>query len=178
MKARPVLATVSVLVVMVVVVFGGYVVAGALSQPAGPPVPVAGIVRVLPLSGWEVAERSAEPPSVRLTRGSGNLDVMVFPFTGTPVELATEYVEQVLRPQADRLEVSRSVQLVRVGSRSGVRVAYIGLFRGVQFQIEGQVTAVVSASGRGVVFDGWAPAGLLQYVTGDLQTMIDTAVIR
>jgi hypothetical protein len=59
-----------------------------------------------------------------------------------------------------------------------VRVAYIGLFRGVQFQIEGQVTAVVSASGRGVVFDGWAPAGLLQYVTGDLQTMIDTAVIR
>jgi hypothetical protein len=29
-----------------------------------------------------------------------------------------------------------------------------------------------------VVFDGWAPAGLLQYVMGDLETMIDTAAIR
>jgi len=177
-RYRSVLATICVLALTVVVVFGGYVVAAALSQPAGPPITVAGIVRVSPLSGWEVAERSAEPPSVRLTRGSGNLDVFVFPFTGTPVELATEYVEQVLRPQADRLEVSRRVQLVRVGSRSGVRVAYIGLFRGVQFQIEGQVTAVVSSSGGAVVFDGWAPAGLLQYATGDLKTMIDMAVIR
>jgi hypothetical protein len=177
-RRHPILATTCVLAVMVVVVFGGYIVAGALSQPAGPPVVVAGIVRVSPLSGWEVAERSAEPSSVRLTRGSGNLDVMVVPFTGTPTELTTEYVETVLRPQADRLEVSERVQPVRVGSRSGVRVAYIGLFRGVQFQIEGAVTAVISSSGRGVVFDGWAPAGLLQYVMGDLDTMIDTAGIR
>ncbi|HEX9374970.1 MAG TPA: hypothetical protein VGB19_01820 [Actinomycetota bacterium] len=168
----------SVLAVMVVVVFGGYVVAGALSEPAGPPVTVAGIVRVSPLSGWEVAERSAEPASVRLTRGSGNLDVMVFSFSGTPIDLAAEYVEQALRPQADRLEVSQRVQVVRAGNRSGIRIAYIGLFRGVQFQIEGTVTAVVSSSGRGVVFDGWAPAGLLQYVMGDLDTMIDTAAIR
>jgi len=79
-----------VLAVMVVVVFGGYVVAGALSEPAGPPVTVAGIVRVSPLSGWEVAERSAAPPSVRFTRGSGNLDVMVFLFSGTPFDLAAE----------------------------------------------------------------------------------------
>lgn len=55
---------------------------------------------------------------------------MVFPFTGTPIELATEYIERVLRPQADRLEVSERVQPVRVGSHLGVRVAYIGLFRG------------------------------------------------
>lgn len=178
MRRHPLLATFGVLGVMFVVVFGGYIVAGALSQPAGAPVTVAGIVRVSPLSGWEVAERSAEPPSVRLTRGSGNLDVVVFPFSGTPEELAADYVEQVLRPQADRLEVSQSVQVVGVGNRSGVRVAYIGVFRGVQFQIEGEVTAVVSSSGGGVVFDGWAPAGFLQYVTGDLDTMIDEAMIR
>jgi hypothetical protein len=175
---RPFLATICVLAVLFVVVFGGYVVAGALSQPAGPPVTVAGVVRVSPLSGWEVAERSAAPASVRLTRGTGNIDVFVTPFTGAPLELAKEYVEQALRPQAERLEVSRRVQLVRVGSRSGVRIAYIGVFRGVQSQIEGQVTAVVTSSGVGVVFDGWAPAGLLQYVAGDIQTMIDTAVIR
>ena len=178
MRRHPLLATLGVLGVMVVVVFGGYVVAGALSQPAGPPVTVAGVVRVSPLSGWEVAERSAEPPSVRLTRGSGNLDVMVFPFSGTPEELAGDYVEQVLRPQADRLEVSQRVQVVRVGDRSGVRLAYIGVFRGVQFQIEGEVTAVVSSSGEGVIFDGWAPAGLLQFAMGDLDAMIDTARIR
>jgi len=74
--------------------------------------------------------------------------------------------------------VSQRVQVVRVGDRSGVRVAYIGVFRGVQFQIDGEVTAVVSSSGEGVILDGWAPAGLLQYAMGDLDTMIDTARIR
>src|SRR5207247_9668947 len=94
MRRHPLLATLGVLGVMVVVVFGGYVVAGALSQPAGPPVTVAGGVRVSPLSGWEGAGRSAEPPSVRLTRGSGNLDGMVLPVSGAPQEPGGRYLGQ------------------------------------------------------------------------------------
>jgi hypothetical protein len=34
------------------------------------------------------------------------------------------------------------------------------------------VTAVVSPSGEGVIFDGWAPAGQLQFEIDEIDTMI------
>ena len=37
--------------------------------------------------------------------------------------------------------------------------------------------AVVSGSGVGVVFDGWAPSGLLQYALDDINTMVDRAEV-
>ena len=45
----------AVAAVILVVVFGGYVTAGALAEPAGPPVGFPGVVSVRPLSGWEFA---------------------------------------------------------------------------------------------------------------------------
>ena len=38
--------------------------------------------------------------------------------------------------------------------------------------IEGEVTVVVTPSGHGVVFNGWAPEGLLSFVRGDIHTMV------
>ena len=52
-------ATAVVMAVIVAVVLGGYVVAGALSQPAGPPVGFRGVVSVRPVSGWVYAGRGA-----------------------------------------------------------------------------------------------------------------------
>ncbi len=74
------MATLVAAAVIAAVVFGGFAVGRALSRPAGPPVEVAGTVRIQPLSGWEVAGRFADPPGVRLTRGAGNLDVVAAPF--------------------------------------------------------------------------------------------------
>jgi hypothetical protein len=165
-------------VVLAVVVLGGYPLGDALSRPAGPPVDVAGIVRVQPLTGWEVADRYEEPPGARLTRGSGSLDFVVLPFSGSPEELAAEYVRQLLEPQADRLSVSSRVEPVTLGSGlPGVRVAYVGTFGRSQSPIEGEVTAAVSPSGVGVVFDAWSPQGLLRYVADDMRTMIDRAEV-
>lgn len=164
--------------VLLVVVFGGFVVAAVLSTPAGPPVDVAGVVRVSPLSGWEVASRFVEPPLVRLTRGSGSLDVTARSFEGDAEELARRYVAEVLEPQADRLSVSRTFEPVRFASGlEGVRVPYVGRFGRSQTPIEGEVTAVVSPSGVGVVFDAWAPEGVLRYAAGDTRTMIERARI-
>jgi hypothetical protein len=171
-------ATGAVVVVLAGVVFGGYVADAALSQPAGPPVTVAGVVRVSPLFGWVVARRFAQPPGVRFTRGVGNLDVLVVPFRGDPTLLAREFVEQILQPEAERLQVSRRTQVVQVSGRTGVRFAYVGVFSGVQSQLEGEVTGVPTGSGAVVVFDAWAPAGLLQYVAGDANTMIEQASLR
>jgi hypothetical protein len=174
-----VLPVLAVIAVLAVVVLGGYVVGGALSTPAGPPVDVSGNVRVQPLSGWEVAGRFGEPtPGVRLTRGSGNLDVVTVPFDGSPSDLANEYVTKVLEPEADRLSVSREVEQVELASGlQAVRFAYVGMFGKAQVPIEGDVTAVVSPSGTGVVFDGWAPQGMLQYAVDDVRTMVDGAAI-
>lgn len=165
-------------VVLAVVVLGGYPLGRALSRPAGPPIDVAGVVRVQPLTGWEAAGRFEGPPGTRLTRGSGSLDVVALPFEGSAEDLAREYVRQVLEPQADRLSVSSRVEPVTVGAGlPGVRVAYVGTFGRSQSPIEGEVTAVVSPSGAGVVFDAWSPQGFLRYVVEDMRTMIDRAEV-
>jgi hypothetical protein len=53
----------------------------------------------------------------------------------------------------------------------------VGTFPGVPAPIEGQVTAIVSGSGVGVVFDGWSPSGLLQFALDDVEAMIDGAEV-
>ena len=170
--------TLVVAAAIAVVVFGGYVVGGALAIPAGPPVEVAGVVRVQPLSGWEVAGHFEEPPGVRLTRGGGNLDVVEVPFQGDASDLAAEYVHRILEPEAKQLSVSREAQPVRLASGlSGVRITYFGLFGKSEAPIEGEVTAVVSPSGAGVVFDGWGPEGVLRYVLDDVRAMTDAAEV-
>jgi hypothetical protein len=39
------------------------------------------------------------------------------------------------------------------------------------------VTAVVTRDGLGVIFDGWAPSGQLQFAIDDIRTMIRRAEI-
>jgi hypothetical protein len=172
------LSTIVLAAVLGVVVFGGYVAAGALSQPAGPPVTVAGVVHVQPLSGWELAVRFGSPPGARLSRGSGNLDFAALPFNGSSLDLVREYVNQVLEPGAQQLSVSKEAEPVTLRSGlSGVRIRYIGRFGKAQVSIEGEVTAIVSADGVGAIFDAWSSEGLLQYVIDDIHTMIDRAEI-
>jgi hypothetical protein len=180
-RRRRWLPALSVLVAIVVVVLGGFVTAAALSEPAGPAVGVAGVVRVRPPSGWELARRGVVEgaPFARLTRGTGNLDVVaVTPYEGTAQSLASEYADRVLSGQLSQLSVSRTLDDVLVASgATGVRFAYVGVGGDSGVPIEGEVTALVSTSGTGAVFDAWAPEGLLTYSLGDLETMIDRAEI-
>lgn len=175
---RALLATAVVGAAIAAVVVGGYAVGGALAGPAGPPVDVAGVVRVQPLSGWEIAKTFEEPPRVRLTRGGGNLDVVAVPYEGPAVALAGEYVDAVLEPDARQLSVSRQAEPVTLASGlPGVRIAYVGLFGKAEAPIEGEVTAIVSSSGVGAVFDAWGAEGVLRYAVDDVRTMIDRAEI-
>ena len=175
---RALVPTLAVAATIAGVVFGGYLVGGAVSARAGPPVEVAGVVRVEPRSGWEVAARFEDPPGVRLTRGNGNLDIVTVPFEGGADALAAEYVTDVLEPEARKLSVSREAETVTLASGlQGVRVAYVGQFGRAAVPIEGEVTAVVSPSGVGVVFDGWSPEGVLRYVVEDVRDTIETAEV-
>lgn len=175
---RALVPTVAVAVAIAAVVFGGYLVGGALEGPLGAPVEVGGVVRVQPLPGWEVAAWFEDPPGVRLTRGSGNLDVVSVPFQGTAEDLAAEYVTAVLEPEAQQLSVSREAESVTLASGlSAVRISYVGRFGKAAVPIEGEVTAAVSPSGAGVVFDGWSPEGGLRYVVEDARVMIEEAEV-
>ena len=160
------------------VVSGGYVTSDALGETTGDTVTVSASVRITPLAGWELAERFGDPPGIRLTSGSTSLDVATIPFTGTDVDLLASYIDQVLEPDAEQLQVSEEVEPVRLTSGlTGTRIAYVGLFGDVQAPIEGEVTAVVSPSGAGVIFNGWAPAGQLQFEIDEIDEMIERAVI-
>ena len=160
------------------VVSGGYVTSDALGETTGETVTVSASVRITPLAGWELAERFGDPPGIRLTSGSTSLDVATIPFTGTDVDLLASYIDQVLEPDAEQFQVSEEVEPVHLASGlTGTRIAYVGLFGDVQAPIEGEVTAVVSPSGAGVIFNGWAPAGQLQFEIDEIDEMIERAVI-
>jgi hypothetical protein len=160
------------------VVSGGYITSDALGETSGETVMVSASVRITPLPGWVLAERFGDPPGIRLTSGSTSLDVATIPFTGTDVDLLASYVDEVLEPGAEQFQVSEEVEPIRLASGlTGSRIAYVGLFGDVQAPVEGEVTAVVSPSGAGVIFNGWAPAGQLQFEIDEIDEMIERAEI-
>jgi hypothetical protein len=178
LRHRRWIPVVTVAVVLAAVTSGGYLTADALGEVRGGAVDVTATVRITPLAGWELASRFTDPDRVRITSGSTSLDVAAFPFEGTDVDLLRWYVENILEPDAEQFRVSEEVEPVRLASgQTGARIAYVGLFGDVQAPIEGEVTAVVSPSGEGVIFDGWAPAGQLQFEIDEIDAMIDGAEI-
>ena len=164
--------------VLAAVTSGGYLTSDAIGEVRGGAVAVGTSVRVTPFPGWELAGRSTDPDRIRLTSGSTSLDVAAFPFDGTDVDLLGWYVDNILEPDAEQFRVSEEVEPVRLASGlTGSRIAYVGLFGDVHAPIEGEVTAVVSPTGQGVIFDGWAPAGQLQFEIDEIDAMIERAEI-
>jgi hypothetical protein len=184
------LPTALVALVMSVTVLGGFVVAGTLPEPELQAVGLGGVVTVHPLPGWEVVHRepiSLSSPSggtlpgefAQLTRGSGALDLVALPGVGgDALELADLYASEVLSRQLERLSVSDRAEpiLLRNGLQA-VRFGYIGSEPQSGSPIEGSVTVVVSPSGNGVVFDGWAFQGQLELILEELASMTDSAEI-
>jgi hypothetical protein len=178
LRQRRWIPVVTLAAVLAAVTTGGYLTSDALAEIHGGAVAVGTSVRVTPFPGWELAGRSTDPDRIRLTSGSTSLDVAALPFDGTDVDLLGRYVDEVLEPDAEQFRVSEEVEPVRLASGlTGSRIAYVGLFGDVQAPIEGEVTAVVSPSGEGVIFDGWAPAGQLQFEIDEIEAMIDRAEI-
>lgn len=178
LRQRRWIPVIALAAVLAAVTSGGYLTSDALGEVRGGAVAVGTSVRVNPFPGWELAGRSTDPDRIRLTSGSTSLDVAAFPFDGTDVDLLGRYVENILAPDAEQFRVSEAVEPVRLASGlTGSRIAYVGLFGDVQAPIEGEVTAVVSPTGQGVIFNGWAPAGQLQFEIDEIDTMIERAEI-
>ena len=167
----------AVVLMLSILGLGGYAIDVPLSDLTGRPITVGGEVRIVPLSGWRVTQGSAGD-AVSLTRGGGNLQITTGPFSSEPEELLTAYVREVVQPHASHLEVSRTTKPVKLDSgATGVRVGYLAASTASAIQIEGEVTAVVSPTGRGAVFNAWAPRALFPFERGDVDHMIATAEV-
>jgi hypothetical protein len=100
------------------------------------------------------------------------------PGSDTPEQLAETYADHALPSQLERVRVSDRLEPVTLaGGVPAVRFEYIGALASSGASIEGQVTAAVTADGDGIVFDGWAPKGLLPFVRDDIQTMVARAQV-
>jgi hypothetical protein len=179
-RERRWLPTVIVLAVIVLVTAGGYVVAALLATPAGPPIGFPGVVSVQPIAGWGPAGTGSVQghPYVSLSRGNGTLIIMDWGEADDADALAVDLVEDVLQPDLSQLSVSDELQPVTLADGSeGVRFRFVGVDPDSGGSVEGEVTVVVTATGRGVAFIGLAPEGQLAFVDGDLHTMIDHATV-
>jgi hypothetical protein len=181
----------AVLGVIAFVVFGGYLIAAALSEPAGPPLGPGGVVQVRPLSGWELSlsgpvqltfEVAGETQEARglldqLTRGNGNLAIVALRVGSLPPQdLAQSYILGELSSQLDQLTVSHNIHDVTLGSgERAVRITYVGVLAPSGISVEGELTVVVTPQGVGVIFNAFAPEGILQFILGDVHAMEDDA---
>jgi hypothetical protein len=169
--------TIAVVVVIAVVLLGGYVTADALSASTAPPRTIGGVVTIDPAGGWRFAEDVGEPSGARITRGSGTLDVLTGPAVGDAAATARAYVLGSLEPSSNPLTVSPGLDAVTVGGTlPAVRLSYTGVFDQSGVPIEGEVTVAVTPGGSGVVFDAWAPQGQLRFVLDDAHAMEAGAV--
>jgi hypothetical protein len=165
-----------VLGVLVITALGGYAVASVLEEPSGEAVTFEG-VRIQPLSGWAVAGTGAGEgwAFVRLTRGSGTLDVAVRPGGSSEGEgaAAVRYVNEILRRSLARLAVSQLESVATSSGLRGVRFTYTGVLADTRQTIEGEVTVAVTDAGNAVAFDAWTQTGLLPFVLTDVHAMVD-----
>lgn len=177
---RNLVPTLVVCCVIAATVGGGFVVAGALSEPAGPPVVVGGVVRVFPLSGWQDtgAGEVGDLAGGRLTRGSATLDVLTRSTDLGAEAVLVRYVRRFLEPAASTLDVSEDVREVRLDNGlTGLRLSYTGTFGERAAKVDGEVTATASPNGTAVIFDAWGPSGMFGYAAGDTREMVRTAEI-
>ena len=137
-----------------------------------PLIPVVSGASIAPLPGWEEAQRFEDPEGVRITQGNGSLDVFGLPYGGTAEDLYREYIVEALEAQSSQLQSSEVVETFTAGGRDAVRGSYVGLF-GDLGPVEGEVAALVTADGTGVIFDGWARQGLFVHVSEEVRLMVE-----
>jgi hypothetical protein len=172
-----------VLVVMAVIILGGY----PISEAVGPEGPVieggrieVGGFTITPPEGWQVVNQFEEltpgtpSPGVQLGRGQGAALIVAFPNQPDPAALLQRYVGEFLAPQAVDAQVSDIFQ-VQGSLGQGVQQAYVGLFQGVEFPLEGDVTVFAGSSGTGLLVDGWSGEGQYGQIQDDVHQMAATA---
>ncbi len=181
------LPTVISLVVLLVVSFGGFVVAGDTSaatqeiagDESGPGEPIELVPGVIihPPQGWTVTRPEGQPPSLRLANGIAQMYIAVSPVAGDPLQQLDVYLNEVLVPQASQISTSPADAIELPSGHPAAYFAYLGSFEGVNAPLEGEVAAIVAPGGTALVIDGWAPEGQFVSVQQDVRATVVAAEV-
>lgn len=180
--------TVVSLVVLLVVSFGGFLVAGETSaatqeitgdqEEPGQPIELGPGVTINVPPGWSAEPAQDQPPSIRLSNGIGQMYIAISPVAGDPVQQLQVYLDEVLRPQASQISTSPAQSIDLGTGNAASYFAYLGSFEGVNAPLEGEVAAAVAPSGTALIVDGWAPEGQFVSVLEDVRaTVLNVEVV-
>jgi hypothetical protein len=152
---------------------------GALpdGQPPTGAIEVADGIAITPAPGWQVVSR--DEGRLRLGHGSSFMDVLPAPGEDDPRATLDSYVDEVLRQDSTQLSVGEPepAEGVPAGFR-GFRVGYLGRFVDVVAPLEGEVIALVTDDGRGLVLDVWTGQGELRLLRDDLDFMLGSLEVE
>jgi hypothetical protein len=171
------IATLVVAAIMVAIVVGGFIAAGAVTENRSVLYNVNG-VGVTPIPGWDFVGRGDDGRTILLTNGSGSLAITVY---GQPTgPIVTEPIDWLARKRDEWLATGTATATeivdVTVGDRTGRRFSYAGTFEDLATPVEGQVSEIDGAKSV-ALFDGWADKGQFSVVKDDIDAMIESAVI-
>lgn len=160
---------------MLGIVGGGFAAAEAVAEMPTPPITVADGVVVQPLPGWEFGGRADDGGGVLFSKGDGSLAVSVVPGRPEPAAALSTLLAGWRSERGTVISTSQ-VEPSTVRAQPAARVAYSGNFAGINYPVEGEVTAV-QGSRATVLFDGWAGVGDYARVRADIDRMIVAATI-
>jgi hypothetical protein len=140
-----------------------------------PPVSVlnAGPLRIPLVAGWQPVSSSSSNAAASLVKGAVQIDLFSLTIsggTGTPTAVYSGYMG-IIGENATGFSAAQPAGIQIDGGLPAARGAYTGVFG--QSQIEGEVTAFVTGTTDGWVWDAWGPAGTLGSVLAEGQRMID-----
>jgi hypothetical protein len=170
------LPLIGLLAVLLFVTFGGFFFSGVPSGVAGEvevgaPIDVASGVTIQPADGWGVESTNSNPPGVRL-HGSGNgfLDASIHSSGTSPEEVVQSYVTEYLESQSTQLSVGE-VEPLSLPAGPAAVVSYVGVFKGVDVTLEGEVIGILGPSETSVVVDAWSQEALYASVREQVRAM-------
>ena len=148
--------------------------AAAVEQASpGTPIEIGDGASLTPLDGWSATAHDNGVPGIRLEKGIVAIDLYPESFGSTAAELATGYLDEILRPDSSQLTASDVEVLTSSRGTAGARFRYQGVFTGVDVPIEGEVTALFEG-GVGVIADAWTRQGDLAELLGEVRAMVDS----
>jgi hypothetical protein len=143
--------------------------ANAADPAPGTPVSIGETTQITPLEGWSVTAHD-NGFGVRLEKGIVVVDLYQEAVGEDARELAAAYLDEVLRPDSSQF-TSSEIEVVTASNGTAARFNYQGFFTGVEFAIEGEVTAIF-VDGTGIVADAWSRQGDLGDLLGEVHDML------
>ena len=171
--------TVIVAAVIALLFYGSRILNEALPAAAvdqaspGAPIEIGEGASITPLAGWAATAHDQGVPGIRLEKGIVTIDLYPESFGATAAELATGYLDEILRPDSTQLTASDVEVLASSQGAAAARFRYQGVFTGVEVPIEGEVTAVFEG-GAGVIADAWTRQGDLAELLGEVRAMVES----